>query len=588
MRVTPITVANDIIYNLENTYSTIETMDKQLSSGKQILLPSDNPAGTAYAIDLQSSIDHNQQYQQSSQSALSWMQSTTSALQNLSNVAMRARTLAVQGANDTNTPTDRQALAKEVTQLTQQAVQISNTTFGTESLFAGSQVLTTPFNAQGGYAGDTGALTHQIAPGYNMRVNVDPTTVFTGTSGIFHTLQQLTQHLNSSPVLQPTQNGGTEAMNLTGVYAGAPTDYTVQVTGVSATGQVTGLQYSTTGGAPWTPVVGAGSPPTFALGSGMTGSFTNGAVTPQVGDQFTFHASGAVNSATFAMNGAQNIGNEQVTLTGSANQAAIIKPAELDANNNIIGVQVSTDGGVTFSPTIKANEVQPSNETMSYTALTFPGPTANYLVRVASAAGGVATAVVASTDNGATWSAPIAGVGSPPQFAIDPNISVGFDAGAAQVGDQFATAVASASTGVAIAGTSALNFPTTTTFTGSNGLAFSVAQSTVNAGLVIANHDAFTYTPPTTSLSSDLTALDAVIANLSGQQAQLGAQTNSVQNNTSQLQSLKEMLQTTLSQTADADIAAVTTRLTTANTVYQAALAVDARSIQPSLVSFLH
>lgn len=591
MRVTPITIANDIIDNLENTYQNIQSLDRQLSSGKRINQPSDDPAGTAYAVDMQATSDWNKQDQSSSQTALNWLQTTSSALQQLSDVAARARTLAVQGANDTNTATDRSGIAQEVSQLIQQVVQIGNTTYGSSAIFAGTQVTTTPFNAQGGYAGDTGAISHQLGPGYTMRVNADPTAIFTGTNGIFTALTNLEQHLNTSTAFTPASNTGTATLGLTGTYAGAAATYTVQVTSVTA-GKITGIQYATTGGAPWTPVAGVGTPPTFALPGGMTASFTNGALNPAVGDQFTISASGPGPASAFTTLATKNIGNEQVAITSPStlpgNPTITVRAAQLDVNDNVIGVQVSTDGGITYSPTIMANEAKPAAEGLNFNATLYTGPTTNYLVRVASVApGGTPATITTSTDGGVTWSAPVAGVGSPPQFTVAPSLVVSFGGGTAQANDQFSFTAAAGGAGQNISGITALTYPTTTTFNGGNGLAFSWTQSSYNAGLVVSNGDHFTFTPTTTGLGNDIGALDNVINLLSGQEAQFGAQSNAVQANLNQLQSIGTEVQRALSLDADADIAALTTQMATANTVYQAALAVDARSIEPTLVEFL-
>ncbi len=350
MRITPITIANDMIFNLENTYQTIETTGKELSSGKQINQPSDNPAGTAYALDLQTALDWNKQSQSISQTALGWMQSTNAALQQLSDTATKARTLAVQGANDTNTPSDRTALANQVTQLLNEAVQIGNTVYGDGSLFAGTMTQTTPFNSNGGYLGNTGAVHAQIAPGYSMQINTNPTAIFSGATGLLATLKALANHLNTTSTLQATQNTGAEALALTGVYAGAPANVTTQVTAVTA-GAVSGIKYSTDGGVTWTAVAGVGTPPTFALPGGVTGGFTPGAIAPAIGDQFSYSASAGAASA-FAVQANHSIGNEAVTLTSvppsGVTAPIVVKPATLDANNNITGIQISTDGGVTF------------------------------------------------------------------------------------------------------------------------------------------------------------------------------------------------------------------------------------------------
>src|SRR6185437_6190031 len=165
---------------------------------------------------------------------------------------------------------------------------------------------------------------------------------------------------------------------------------------------------------------------------------------------------------------------------------------------------------------------------------------------------------------------------------------VTFGSGLAQVNDQFSFTAAAGGAAQNITGMSSLAYPTTTTFTGPGGLGVAWTQSSVNPGQVVTNNDKFTYTPPSTGLNSDLAALDAVISTLAGQEAQFGAQGNAVQANTSQLQSVDLQVKSALSLDADADIAALTTQMESAKTVYEAALAVDAQSIQPTLIQFLH
>lgn len=500
MRVTPIMIANDMVNNLEGTYQNIETLGKQLASGKRILAPSDDPAGAAYAVDVSSALDINKQYQSSSGSALSWLQTTSGSLQQLSEVVLRARTLTVQGANDTNALGDRQSLATEMKQLVQQVVQIGNTSFAGNSIFAGTMTQTTPFNTLGGYAGNSGAISHQIAPGYSMQVNANASAIFTGANGIFSALTSAVQHLTNGTTLQEQANTGTEAMALTGSYSsGTPANYTVQVTGVNPAGAITNAQYSTDGGTTWTAVAGAGSPLAFNLGNGLSSNFTNGAIAPHVGDQFSFTASGT--GAAFPVQAGKNIGNASVSLTGSFAgtgdpPVVSIKASQLDANNNVVGVQVSTDGGTTYGPTILAAEY-----------------TAN--------------------------------------------------------------------------GSAALSYPTPTTFDAGNGVQLTWTQSSTNAAQVVSNGDSFSFTPASVGLNNDLATLDKVLSVISGQEAQFGAQVNAIQANTTQLQSLNVQLQSTLSQTQDADFAALTTKMASAQSLYQAALAVDAKSIQPSLIDFL-
>ncbi len=497
MRVVQAMIANDMLNNLSQSYQYIQKVGDELSSGKQLNEPSDNPAGVANALDLRAALDANTQYQSSSQSAQNWMQATSASLQQLTNAVSRARTLAVQAANDTNAAANRNEIASEVQQLLQQVVQIGNSTYAGSYIFAGTLVQTQPFSATGGYNGNTGAINHTIAPGYVMQSNINPNAVFTGQNGVYNTLNQLLTHLNATGNPVSPQNAGTETMALTGTNTGgAGVNYLVKVTGV-AVNAISTIQYSNDGGVTWSAnVTPAGLPPSFALSNGISATFANGAVYPQVGDQFSFTTTANTNSATYAATGGPNVGNETATLsgayTGSGTPQYLIKPATLDGNNNVVGIQVSTDNGATWS---------------TLTATNYSG--------------------------------------------------------------------------------TALTYPTATTFDLGSGMTLTWNQSSVNASRVVAAGDTLSFTQPATAISNDLALLDHVVDALSAQQAQMGAQQNAVQSNITQLQSQGTTLTKALSLVEDADVATLATNMAQAQNLYQAALQVDAKSIEPSLVDFL-
>lgn len=610
MRVVPAMIANDMLNNLSQSYQYIQKVGNELSSGKQLNQPSDNPAGVANAIDLKAAIDANTQYQSSSQTATNWMQATTAALQQLTDVVSRARQLAVQASNDTNTAGDRAQIASEVQQLTQQVVQVGNSTYAGNYIFAGTDVQTPPFNANGGYTGNIGAVNHTIAPNYVMKANADPNAIFTGKSsafpgqnGIYSTMSQLVTHLTASGNPVVPQNVGTETMGLAGTTAGTPYQVKVVSIGGASPNTITGIQVSADGGTTWGPTVNAtipfGTPPSFNLGNGVNATFS---AVGAVGDQFNFTTTASTNSATYGITpGGGNTGAEAMTLGG-----------------------------------------------------TYTG--ANYLVQVASVTlgttGGNAIATIKYSSNGGlTWSAPVAPIGTPPTFALGATgVSASFTNGAVypQVGDQFTFAATTGSNSAAIAttggsnvgnetatlagaytgsgtpqfafkpatldandnvvgiqysadngvtwntltatnydGTTALAGNTATTFDLGNGLTLTWNQSTVNAAQIVTKGDTLTYTPASTSISTDLSALDQVVAALSAQQAQQGAQQNAVQSNVTQLQSQATTLTKALSLVEDADVTTLATNMAQAQNLYQAALQVDAKSIEPSLVDFL-
>jgi flagellar hook-associated protein 3 len=599
VRITQTMVANDMIAALSQNYQTLDTIDNQLATGKSVRMPSDNPTAVSNAISVQASITANTAYQSSTSAAQNWLQSTSSALQQLASVVERARTLAVQGANDSNTGSDRTDIASEINQLMQQIVQIGNTTYAGSSIFAGTLVTTTPFSSIGGYSGNTGAITHQIALGYSMQVNVDPTTIFTGTGGIYHVLQRLSADLSANGNPTPPQNTGTEAMSLGGSYAGTNA-YKIKVGAVTA-GAISQIQYSLDGGATWTTVNGSGTGPndTFNLGSGIMATFNNGA-TPAVGDTFSFNGAPGSSASTFAItNGGGNTGTETLSLSGNDTGVLSFLTKVTGVTNNVVSqVQYSIDSGQNWITATR------SGSSPSYTfAFGATGVTASYangsvfptvgdqFAFSANPFAAISSYAIQQGPNTGNESATVTGsyTGSgSPQYVFK---MAGMDANnnitSIQVSTDGGTTFQPAITATNDTG-AALPFPTTTTFDLGNGLTLNLTQSTGSLPTVGASGDTLTYVTQGQQVSNDISTLDAFNNTLSGQMAQLGAETNATQNNLTQMQGQATQLQSNLSQLIDADMVALSTQMATAQNLFQAALQVDAKSIQPSLIDFLH
>lgn len=410
MRVTQQMMSNDILTALSNTYMNLDQIGNQLSTGKSLSKPSDNPGGVTYSVDLQASMTYNTQYQQTSQSALGWVQSSNAALQQLNDVMLRIRTLTVQASNDTNTASDRQAIASEVSQLQQQVVKIANTQYGNQYIFGGSLTQSKPFNSNGGYSGNTNAVTHQIAPSTVLQTNVDPTKLFNGANGVYNTLSQLLQHLQTGGNPAAAQNTGTEQVALSGLYTGvAPANYLLRVPAYTAqtnvgnagnesiaiSGTYTGagnppamlvkanaldafnnvasVVTSTNGGITWSAAIastniptGANTPTNFNLGNGLTATWTQattGAASVVInGDKFTIIPSNSVGIGapttysafpTGVINGTNTLAITGA-YTGSGAPPTIQVQTTALTSSNVTGIKISTDGGTTWSGTITA------------------------------------------------------------------------------------------------------------------------------------------------------------------------------------------------------------------------------------------
>ncbi|HML82711.1 MAG TPA: flagellin [Thiomonas arsenitoxydans] len=128
---------------LGSTSSSLSTYIQQLSTGKQINGPADNPAGYAISQRFQTQINGLNQAVSNGNQAVSLVQTATGALQNETNLLQQIRTIAVQSANGSNTSSDRASLQGVVSQLLAQVQTIS-----TQTQFNGQNILDGSFSGQ--------------------------------------------------------------------------------------------------------------------------------------------------------------------------------------------------------------------------------------------------------------------------------------------------------------------------------------------------------------------------------------------------------------------------------------------------------
>jgi len=201
VRVTQQMLSATTLNNIENNMNRIDQLEGQITSGTQLTKPSDNPIGTAQALNLQDTVSQAGQYLTNIDQASSWLNATDSALSSVTSAIQRARELAVQAGSDTASASDRQSIDAEVQQLQQQVLALSQTKNGSTYLFAGTRsdapgyTQANPSSVPGAYNGNSGQIQRQVAPGQTMTVNADPTTTF---DPVFTAMNQLHTGLTSN------------------------------------------------------------------------------------------------------------------------------------------------------------------------------------------------------------------------------------------------------------------------------------------------------------------------------------------------------------------------------------------------------
>lgn len=109
---------------------TRERLDKtqmQLAASKEVLKPSDSPEKSANITRLKSVVDRQQSYLDTINTVKDKLTQQETAVKSATDVLVRLKELAVQSANDTNSPQDRQYIGVEVGELRQQLLSLANT-----------------------------------------------------------------------------------------------------------------------------------------------------------------------------------------------------------------------------------------------------------------------------------------------------------------------------------------------------------------------------------------------------------------------------------------------------------------------------
>jgi len=163
LRISERMLFNSVINRLQRQNGTLFKTQEQVSTGKQINRPSDDPIGQAQILNFDKSLASADQHIRNIDQVDAFLSMSESALQTVQNQLLRARELAVQMANATNTATDRAGAAKEIQQVYDQLIAVANTKHDGQYIFAGNKVATKPFVGQGAYTGTALSLPVTIA-----------------------------------------------------------------------------------------------------------------------------------------------------------------------------------------------------------------------------------------------------------------------------------------------------------------------------------------------------------------------------------------------------------------------------------------
>lgn len=170
---------------LENQ-GDLSDVQRQLSSGKKLLRPSDDPVGSAQVIRLTEQIDLINQYKKNNNLLTSSLGLEEAVLSNIKDSMNRARQLMIQSGNGILGGDDRQAISNEIGQIRDQVFDAMNSQSANgEYIFAGYQSAAPAFNVDPNapdnkytFQGDEGVNEIQVSDSLSLAVNNSGKTVF--------------------------------------------------------------------------------------------------------------------------------------------------------------------------------------------------------------------------------------------------------------------------------------------------------------------------------------------------------------------------------------------------------------------------
>ncbi len=175
MRVTEGMTARTIVHDVGAARARMTDLQRQISSGRRITRPADDPFGTGRALQLSGELEGLRQHQSNVSDGTGWVTATETALGRITDTLQRARELLVQGGNDSNGQVAREGIAAEIEALTETVKQEANVTYDGRYVFAGTATDTRPYELgeNDAYSGNEGQIARVIGAGVSLPVNVD-------------------------------------------------------------------------------------------------------------------------------------------------------------------------------------------------------------------------------------------------------------------------------------------------------------------------------------------------------------------------------------------------------------------------------
>lgn len=188
MRITQSMLQNNMLRNLFQSQSQMDKYLTQITTGKKIRRPSEDPVIAMKGMDYRTQVTEVEQYHRNASEIWNWMDHSDDVLDKATKAMQRMEYLAVQAANDTYSEDERNSIKQEVMQLQEQLVDLANTQVNGKYIFNGTNTDKPPIvpvdenDLSKGYEVAFGSPVNdvkiEVSKGIEFAANVNPEKVF--------------------------------------------------------------------------------------------------------------------------------------------------------------------------------------------------------------------------------------------------------------------------------------------------------------------------------------------------------------------------------------------------------------------------
>lgn len=201
-RVTSQSIMANAQRNLNASASRMAEIQDKATRLKSISKPSDNPTGTSDSMKVRGEQSRLNQYARNIENGNGWMSMVESSMTITTELVNRAKNLAIQGANGSQSDQSREAIALELEGIRSDLIAQANTTYLGRTVYAGNSDTGSAFTSGENpeYQGAPGSTVNRsVGEGLSVRVDADGAAVFgTGADSVFKAVDALVSSLRSN------------------------------------------------------------------------------------------------------------------------------------------------------------------------------------------------------------------------------------------------------------------------------------------------------------------------------------------------------------------------------------------------------